>query len=193
MSGTVSKCKGLSDSEIIIKSLDDLQYFACLYDRYEKQMLNYILKISGFSKAEAEDILQDSFIKIWTKINDFDPELSFKSWLYRIVHNNTISVWRSNQSRSNRQTEVSYQFIGYLEPEDLIEKEITHEQMQRLHSALSGMKSNYREVIILKFFENLSYEEISDVLKIPEGTVATRINRAKKQIHNLLGGSSFFD
>ena len=187
MSVTASHCIGLSDKEVIEKSHEDLQYFACLYERYEKQMLNYIVKISGFSKDEAEDILQDSFVKIWTKINDFDPDLSFKSWLYRIVHNNTISVWRKNQSRTNRQAEVSNQQLGYLEPDDLTEKEITQEQLQRIHAALSKMKANYREVIILKFFENLSYDEISDILKIPEGTVATRINRAKKQIHNFLG------
>jgi RNA polymerase sigma-70 factor (ECF subfamily) len=186
-------CSGLSDAEIIDRSLQDLHYFGCLYDRYETRMLRYIRKISGLSREEAEDILQEAFIRIWTHIHDFQQDLAFHSWLYRIVHNLTISQWRKNTSRLKNQEQIQKEYFSPPESGDMQELGLTNAQVDQIQRAVSSLKENYREIIVLRFFENLSYEEISDILKIPEGTVATRINRAKKQLHEQLGGLSFFE
>lgn len=187
-------CSGLSDLEIIDLSLGDVQYFGCLYDRYEERMLRYINKISGLPREEAEDVLQEAFIRIWTNINGFDRSFPFKSWLYRIVHNLTVSQWRKNSTRAKQQVVLENQTSPYLGAEAMEDfEEINQDHKKRIQKALSSLKTNYREIIILRFFENMKYEEISDILKIPEGTVATRINRAKKQLRKELGGLSFFD
>lgn len=193
MSDNKNICKGLTDQVIIEKARAELKYFACLYERYEIRMLHYITKISGFNRTQAEDVLQDSFIKIWSNINDYDPDLPFKSWLYRIVHHTTISQWRKNDSLSRRYLEAGKLSDNILFEEADPEQETKEKNKKRLYEALDQLKSNYREIIILKFFENLTYEEISDILKIPEGTVATRINRAKKQLHKHLGGKAFLN
>ncbi|RLA43009.1 MAG: hypothetical protein DRQ97_13285 [Gammaproteobacteria bacterium] len=172
-------CNELSDIEIVKKSLDDIDFFSCLYDRYEQKFLRYIKRITVVKQDEAEDILQEAFIKIWRNLNDFDQSLKLSSWLYRIVHNETISYWRKKKSfGKDRQVSLEddhFESIPY-------ESEEVDEELKEMftHSVLELMPLKYKTVLVLKFLEGMSYDEISDVLKIPEGTVATRINRAKK-------------
>lgn len=173
------RCSELKDSEIITLSLRDLDYFACLYERYEATLLRYIKRIAWIDEEEARDILQDSFIKIWRHLNDYDPHLKLSSWMYRIVHNETVSFLRKKQSYGkNRTTEIHDLRMDLAQEEDT-----TGEAEDRLvltREVLEAMPGKYRDVLVLKFLEEKSYEEISDILRIPEGTVATRINRAKK-------------
>ncbi len=173
-------CEELSDKEIIQKSLEELDYFACLYDRYESKLLRYIKKISMADHEEASDILQDAFIKMWKNLNSYDDNLKLSSWLYRIVHNETISFCRKKRS-FGKNNKLNPEDIRLDDLPDDSDMEINPEMRFFLtHEILNKLALKYREILVLKFMEEMSYEEISDVLKIPEGTVATRINRAKK-------------
>lgn len=176
-------CITFSDSELVEKSIQDTAYFKCLYERYEKKLLIYIRRISNVTEEEALDILQESFIKIWKNLNDFDPDLSFNSWVYRIVHHQTISEWRKSISYGKNKTvdfEKSLQYISFE-----VDENQPVEQEQKVMEILSLLSENYKNVLILKYFESKNYEEISDILKIPEGTVATYLNRAKKKFSEL--------
>lgn len=174
-------CKKLIDNEIVKKSLADLDYFSCLYDRYELKLLRYIKHIALVDEDQAQDILQEAFIKIWKNLNDFDQSLKLSSWIYRIVHNETVSYWRKKRSYGkDRQVKLEDNFLDdnpvYFETSE------HKEQKDRLtHEVLELLPLKYKTVLVLKFIEDMDYQEISDVLKIPEGTVATRINRAKKK------------
>jgi len=173
-------CDKLSDKEIIEKSLEDLNYFACLYNRYELKLLRYIKKISMADPEESSDILQDAFIKMWKNLNSYDDNLKLSSWLYRIVHNETISFCRKKRS-FGKNNKLDMEDIHLDDLPDDSEMEINPETRFFLtHEVLDKLALKYREILVLKFMEKMSYEEISDVLKIPEGTVATRINRAKR-------------
>ena len=175
----------LSDNEIIAKSREDINYFACLYERYEQRLLRYIFKISQADYEEAKDILQESFIKAWINLNDFDNELKLSSWLYRIVHNETISFCRKKKSfgKNNKVNIDENILIAY---ENEIVNDFDDEENYILtNDILNSLPLKYKEVLVLKFLERMSYEEVSDVLKIPEGTVATRINRAKKMFKKI--------
>ena len=173
-------CSHLTDQEIIQLSLEQRDYFGCLHRRYEKKMIHYIIKISGLSIEEAEDILQDAFIKIWRNLHLYKPELSFSSWVYRIVHNETVSQWRKNKTLKTFDQPMPLNAMVMPDDYNPELKNTDQDIYARVQKILGSIKKEYREVLILKYFENLSYEEISDVLRIPEGTVATRINRAKK-------------
>jgi len=177
-------CQELSDSDLILKSIENMDYFACLYDRYEQKFLRYIGQISYASHEEAADILQDAFIKIWKNLNNFDPDLKVSSWLFRIVHNETISFCRKKKS-FGKNRKVNPDFLNDL-PEE-VDDDIDAEARQLLtHEVLGKLAVKYREILVLRFLEKMSYEEISDVLKIPEGTVAVRINRAKKMFRSVV-------
>jgi len=178
-------CSELSDNEIIAKSREDMNYFACLYERFEHRFLRYISKISQADYDEAKDILQESFIKAWINLNDFNNDLKLSSWLYRIVHNETVSFCRKKKSfgKNNKVIIDENVLVAYEnEIETNFDDEVNHILTDDI---LNSLPLKYKEVLVLKFLERMSYEEVSDVLKIPEGTVATRINRAKKMFKKI--------
>ncbi|MBK8554372.1 MAG: RNA polymerase sigma factor [Lewinellaceae bacterium] len=174
-------CDSLSDLEILRRALEALDFFSCLYERYEQRFLRYIRRVSGATAEEAPDILQDAFIKIWKNLNGFDQSLKLSSWMYRIVHNEAVSFLRRKKSFGKDQ-KVPYDEQLYQRMPDEVQDAAEEPELrdQRTQHLVNRLPQPYKEVLILKYWENLSYEEISDVLKIPEGTVATRINRAKK-------------
>ena len=148
--------------------------------RYELKLLRYIKRISFSTREESEDILQEAFIKIWRNLHDFDQSLKLSSWIYRIVHNETISFWRKKTSFGKNQEVDLPEELFSVEEEAFFEINEEQGNVEKINEILQKLPLKYREVLVLKFLEMMSYEEISDVLKIPEGTVATRINRAKK-------------
>jgi RNA polymerase sigma-70 factor, ECF subfamily len=181
---TPGSCKELSDNEIVAKSLEDLEYFSCLYQRYEAELLRYILRMTDLDGDEAQDVLQEAFIKIWRNLNEFDSSMKLSSWLYRIVHNETISHIRKKKSFGKDKTRDAELYRNILTDEQDLSAE-KEERLFLIPLILDQMSMKYKEILILKFLEMKSYEEISDILKIPEGTVAIRINRAKQQFRDI--------
>ncbi len=185
MKTPIQNCENISDEELVEKSLQDIDYFACIYERYEKKLTQYILRISSFSFEEAEDVLQESFIKAWKNLNEFDGNLKFSSWIYRIVHNTTITEWKKSQSKGqDKKQDIDEELFQNLPSSLNIEKEADQKfNNKNIRKILQLMPEKYREVLILKFLEEKDYQEISDILKKPDGTVATLINRAKKSFY----------
>jgi len=178
----IKDCKGLSDEELVKKSLQDIDYFACIYERYEQKLIRYILRISSFDFAEAEEILQEAFVKVWQNLNEFDETLKFSSWIYRIIHNVTITEWKKSQSKGKDKTQEYDEELFQNLPAKLdLEKEVNQKFVENnIRKILQLIPEKYREILILKFLEEKDYKEISDILKKPSGTVATLINRAKE-------------
>lgn len=172
----------LRDEELIKKSIKNIDYFAVLVERYENKLIAYILRISIFSREEAEEILQEVFIKCWRNLNDFDPKLKFSSWIYRITYNETISTFRKSKARGeHKQVPLDDQALVVFDDTNIsadLDATISKNQIQKI---LQMLATKYRDILVLKFLEDKSYEEISDILQMPMGTVATNINRAKKK------------
>ena len=182
-------CGELSDREIILKSLEVTDFFSCLYERYESQLLRYIKRVAFTTDEEAADILQEAFIKIWRNLHAIDQSLKLSSWLYRIVHNEAVSFLRKKRS-FGKDRRVAWDEQRFADiPDDTVPgaAEELENRAQLTYRTLMQLPELYKEVLILKFMENMSYEEISDILKIPEGTVATRISRAKKAFQKIAG------
>ena len=179
---THENCKELNDNELVELSLKNLDYFSCLYQRYEHELLRYIGRISGFQAEESRDILQESFIKIWRNLKEYEQDLKFSSWMYRIVHNETISQIRKSRSFGKNRTSDAKHLENKIQDDQVADKE---DKSLLAHKALELLPLKYKEVLVLKFLEEKSYEEISDILRIPEGTVAIRINRAKKKFREI--------
>ena len=188
-----NECIAYTDRELVEKSISDTSFFACLYQRYENKLLRYIHHISNVSEEEALDILQESFIKIWKNLNDFDTDLSFSSWVYRIVHHQTISDWRKSVSYGKNKTVDFETHLMHTSNEEYTS--LVDEKEKKVLLLINQLPENYKAVLVLKYFEEKNYEEISDILKIPEGTVATYLNRAKKSFEALAQKQqiTFFD
>lgn len=172
-----------TDEELVGRTLANPEIYALLVERYEKKLLRYIMRILTGTKEDAEDILQDVFLSAYKNLNDFDQELKFSSWIYRIAHNKVISHFRKVTARPKTMTyEGDSQLLNILASEEDIAKSLekSHDSA-KVRDIIDDLDEKYREVLILKFLEEKDYKEISDILEKPMGTVATLINRAKKQ------------
>jgi len=176
-------CSEKTDEELVGLILEEEEYLICLIQRYEEKLLRYIIRISGLNRHEAEDVLQEVFIKVYRNLNDFDKDLKFSSWIYRITHNQVISNYRKIKSRPESiALDIDSDILENLASELNTEREVDKKLLQeKIKLVLKKLDIKYKEILILKFFEGKSYREISDILKKSMGTVATLINRAKNQ------------
>ncbi|MCX6798393.1 MAG: RNA polymerase sigma factor, partial [Candidatus Falkowbacteria bacterium] len=173
-----------SDNELVALALADKGYFLYLLRRYEDKLKRYIYRISNFSNEEVEDVLQEVFLKVYKNLNDFDSDLKFSSWIYRITHNQVVSHHRQSLARP-KVVEIDEIVIEKIKDEFNVDDKIQLDYLRReISQILDYLKPKYREILILRFFEEKSYEEISDILKKPSGTVATLIHEAKKEFKN---------
>lgn len=181
--------ENLSDAELISKVLERPDYFVHVVKRYQGPLMRYVRTISHATPEEAEEILQEVFIKIYQHLNEFRPELKFQSWVYRIAHNHAINFYRHNKSElQKREFEHPWdlknlveEFVKEGDPQTALEDKQIQEKISRI---IFLLPDPYREVASLRFLEDKDYEEISDILKKPIGTIATLVNRSKKKIRD---------
>lgn len=173
-------CLDRTDSEIVALSLKSADYFACLIKRYERQLTFYIRRISGLNQEDAEDILQEVFIKVFYNLNDFDTGLKFSSWIYRIAHNETISELRRRHARPTIIIDDE-EWESLIANTDLTEGINGHYDRLAIEKTFNQLPEKYREIFLLRFVEDLDYREISDVLHLPINTVGTLVARARKK------------
>ncbi len=180
---TGSECVNKTDEQIVVLTLKNQDYYLCLMKRYEAKLLNYILKISNISREDAEDILQEIFIKAYQNLNDFDLNYKFSNWVYSIAHNATISAFRKKKVRpqtvSWEDKDLNNILESTLDVENTSLQKLTYKQILKI---INRLPLKYKDVLILKFMEGKDYREISDILHKPMGTIATLINRAKKSL-----------
>lgn len=172
-------CIKKTDNELVNLSLDNSEHFLCLIKRYESKLLHYIMRISKFRREDAEDILQDVFVKTYYNLNGFNENLKFSSWIYRIAHNQTVSEIRKKSIRPSVPFEK--EDIDKFEDAFDIVKEIDNSfDREKINKTLSRLDQKYREVLILRFLDEKDYVEIADILKKPVSTVGNLILRGKK-------------
>lgn len=178
----------LSDEALIIECKKDPKHFAVLVDRYVPKLTRYIRRRSAASNNDIEDLLQNIFVKVYRNINEYNTSLLFSSWIYRISHNEMIDWYRREKRRATLSLDDENQDIlsKLMTEEDHTTRFSNEEQKQFIVTVLNSLDDKYKEILLLRFFEEKSYEEIADILKIPAGTVAVRINRAKKQLQKQL-------
>ena len=183
--------KECNDQELVTRTLENKQAYAAIVRRYEAPLLRYITRMGCKDSDAAQDLLQEIFIKTYVHLNDFDHSLQFSSWIYRIAHNEIISSFRREKTRPSvlEQEKDFFLFEKVIDDLGLPAEETQMHSTAELQAAVDRLDLRSREIIILKFFEEKRYEEISDILHIPQGTVATLINRAKKKIKSYLEGS----
>jgi RNA polymerase sigma-70 factor (ECF subfamily) len=178
-----------SDQEIVRLTLKEPNQYGLLMERYEGKLRRYIARLGVRDSEDQLDVMQEIFIKAYRNLNSFDTSLSFSSWIYRIAHNEAISWYRKKNVRPEghlvAEGEEILSFLGSTEPgsEKLFDVSLNALEVSK---ALSMIDEKYREPIILRFFEQKEYEEISDILQIPIGSVGTLIHRGKKQLLGVL-------
>ncbi|MEI6627697.1 MAG: RNA polymerase sigma factor [bacterium] len=178
------ECKKYNDIELVEHSLSNSDYYACLVNRYTEALRRYVLRL-GSTPFDSEDVLQEVFLNAYMHLNDFDKKLKFSSWIYRIAHNQVIDCFRKKHNKPTVELtdlEPWQEMVLDSCPGCIIDQEILSKKVKII---LGKLDSRYREVIVLKYFEEKDYVEMSDILRKPMGTIATLVSRAKKQFTKL--------
>ncbi len=171
------------DAELIELSKKDPESFGLLMERYQGPLFHYIRRMTQLPKDDVEDLLQDVFIKIYQKLNEYNEELKFSSWAYRIAHNHIIDYFRKANARPQSNSLEDYEWEKIISASIHIEKDIINKDcVEKLKTCMQQLPIKYREVLILRFVEEMEYEEIMDILKKPKGSVATLIARGKEML-----------
>jgi len=183
----------LNDAELVKIILTDQENFLYLVNRYKDKLLNYIRRLTNASLEEAEDTLQEVFIKVYLNLNDFNPDLKFSSWIYRITHNQVISRHRKIKARpEGYMVDIEDQAARNLAADiDIVAATDLTILKQKITTILNQIAPKYREILVLKFLEEKNYQEISDILKKPAGTVASQLNKAKQEFKRELVKQKF--
>lgn len=178
--------KKLSDEKLVeIIREKDQELFEQIVARYQNKIFSYINRLIG-NREEAEDLTQEVFIKVFKNLYGFDTKRKFSSWIYRIAHNEAVNhIKKKSYFRilSIEQNEFLQNTMSTTE--NLIEKIIKKENAKKIRELLDKLSFKYKEVLVLRYMEEKSYEEISDILRMPVNTVGTLINRAKGQLEKI--------
>ena len=174
-----------SDAELIQATIDnDQESFKIFVERYQKPIFSYLYRFLYQNREAAEDITQSVFLKVYQNLNNIDTSKSIKSWIYRIAHNEAANYLRSVSSKKESifDDEQWSKMADQKEPEEDISKQYT----DIVQTALKKLKPKYREVIVLFYFEEKSYDEIATILDSSTNSVGTQIRRAKHQLKKIL-------
>jgi RNA polymerase sigma-70 factor, ECF subfamily len=182
----------VTDDFTLIRSIQagDHQAFESLVRRYQRQVANLIYVTMG-GRDDAEDIAQEVFIRVYRSLPKFKFDASFFSWLYRITMNLCIDEIRKRKIRrvlslnylTEDTLEKSRKSKDYTMASDLV---LTEEKRQVIQSALQRLTPEHREVLVLREYQDLSYNEIAETLGLRLEAVKSRIFRARMELKNLL-------
>lgn len=176
-----------STDENLVRLVQDgnNEMFGVLIERYEPKMKRYARRFIS-DQDNAEDLIQEIFIKAYTHIASFDLSKRFSPWLYRIAHNCFVNELK----RKGQEHLLSFDadiLIPNLFSRDNPEKEVIDNELKNnLEASINKISIKYREILILYYFEEMSYKEISDILHIPVSVVGVRLNRGKKALQKII-------
>jgi RNA polymerase sigma-70 factor (ECF subfamily) len=167
-----------NDADLIERcQAGETEAFEALVQTYQRGLFNIALRLLG-RYEDARDATQTTFIKAYEHLDRFDPAQRFFSWIYRILKNECLNVLRAR--RQSEPVPLDWPAAGV---PDLVE---AGERQQAIQRALLALSDEYREVLVLRHFTELSYDEIANALGIPEKTVKSRLYTARQRLGELL-------
>lgn len=181
---------GPSDEDLIERfQQGDVYAYDLIVKRYKEPLLNFVYRFIG-NIEEAEDIVQETFLRVYRKKHAYRRIAKFSTWIYTIAGN----LSRTELRRRRRRKLFSVSDMGFDEkdyeisdeefnPEDNTEGILQGELIQK---EIENLSPKFREVILLRDVQELSYEEISQIIKVPIGTVKSRVNRARTRLQSRL-------
>ena len=173
-----------SDEKLILRFQEgDINAYNELVKRYKDRLLNFVLRY--FNNVEqAEDVVQDTLIKLYTHASYYKNVAKFSTWIFTIAKNNALTELRKNKRKKTDSLWTDDgQVIDINSKEESLDSKVQNEiAIDQLNKFLEEIPENFRMAVVLRDFQELSYEEISKILEIPIGTIKSRINRGRIQL-----------
>lgn len=187
--------KALQDYILVQNAIrGDQNSYAELLSRYRDSIFFMLLKMVS-NKVDADDLTIEAFSKAFRSLNQYSPNFAFSTWLFKIATNNCIDFLRKRKndvisvdlpSAENSESDSLPLASSVLDPEEKLIKEQRHKIM---HNIVSRLKPRYRMLIELRYFRELSYEEISEEMGLPVGTVKAQLFRARELLYNIVSNT----
>lgn len=177
----------LEDAQIVRQILRGKQEaFGVLVERYQKPIFNFIYRFYGNYEL-AQELTQETFLRCYQFLKSYDPERKFSTWLYTVAKNLCIDELKKQRAAHEVPLEDVLPSVDAKDARDAVDKNqqidcIRREEDFKLLEALQELPSSSRTVLLLHYFQGLSYQEISETLALPVSTVKIRIFRAKKAL-----------
>lgn len=181
----------LEDDKFVARAKKgDESAYRDLMDKYQKPLYYHVLKMVK-NHEQVEDLVQEAFVKAFENLGSYNTNYAFSTWLYRITTNHTIDYLRKKKLKTvsmdepikTKEGEMSMQISGKAETDRSI---IKKERSKIIHDAIKDLPEKYRNVIEMRHLEELSYQEISETLDLPLGTVKAHIFRAREMLYKAL-------
>lgn len=167
----------------------DAEAFRQLVEAYQTPAYRLAARMCG--PDSAEDVTQEAFLAAWRALPEFRGDCRFSTWLYRLVSNAAIDcLRREKKHRDTGDVDDLELPDGGPSPQEQAERSDTRDAVRR---ALDRLSPEHRQVLLLRFMQELDYGEIARTLDVSEGTVKSRINRAKSKLREVLAAGNFFD
>jgi len=176
-----------ADDQIILCTLrGEKEMFGQLVQKYQNRLYGSMVRITK-SESEAEDVVQDAFVLAFSKLDSFKGNSGFFTWLYRIAFNVAVSRLRRKHltvslQGKDEQSQLDFPDRGPA-PDDRIRRD---EEATWLKAALERLSDEHRAILVLREMDGLDYDQISEVLDLPIGTVRSRLHRARGRLWELL-------
>jgi len=181
----------LSDERLVELSLEgDEDAFGILVQRYQRRLAAFLSQLVGDMEL-ARELSQEAFVRAWSALDRFDPRYRFSTWLFRIAHNLGIDQLRRRRLQTTPlyRTDSAGDEVEVVVP-DLDKDPLGHLENRALASELrqiiDGLRPEYRELVLLRHFAGLSYQEIADFTGMPLGTVKNKLFRAHSVLRRAL-------
>ena len=172
----------IDDNRLIEATLrGDVDSFGVLVERYQRPLYNAALRITG-NRDDALEATQSAFLGVFDKLETFDPTYRFFSWIFRAVVNEALDIARSRNRFVDDESAAPVQLANG-NPETELE---STEESSRVRRALQHLAADYRVVVVLRHFHDLSYAEMAELIGIPEKTVKSRLFSARRELREIL-------
>lgn len=174
----------MSDERLASEAVEQPAAFEELVRRYQNRIYSLAYRMTG-DNVEAYDLTQDAFLRCYSALPSFNPELRFAPWLYRIATNLCLNFLQSSRVRKGGgDPELALRIADRgKQPDSLYEEK---EQRQRIHLAILRLPAKYRAVVVLRHLQDRTYEEIAAILDLPLNTVRTHLFRARELLRRSL-------
>lgn len=168
----------MTDQELVELILEgEKDYFEELLSRYQRQIFVYLLRLLNFHQEDSEDVLSNTFLKVYINLASYNSKMRFSSWIYRIAHNEAVNYIKKKSK--NFTSDIEKVEIGF-------EIDFDKPKKDDLEKVLNKLKPDDKNILILFYLEERTVREISDILKISESNVKVRLNRARNRAKKIV-------
>lgn len=179
----------LTDQQLVTLAMDgDSAAFEVLFGRYRDSIYKLYLGRTSGNVDDANDLLQETFIKVLLNLDKYNTAYTFGQWVYTIAKNTFVDYVRKRRDdvSIDKLPSSGNSIVPMATEATPEERIINNQQYAQIAGHLEKMKPRYRRLIELRFFKEYSYEEIAEEMKLPMGTVKTQIHRAREQLCKLI-------